>query len=71
MRDHIEILAPAGNLASLKAAIGSGADAVYLGMNKFNARTKADNFSLDNIEHILNYAHLFGVKVYVTMNTLL
>ena len=66
-----EILAPVGNGAALKAAIGSGADAVYLGLNKYNARAKADNFSIDNIEEVLDYAHLFGVKVYITMNTLL
>lgn len=66
-----EILAPAGNLISLKAAIAAKADAVYLGLNKFNAREKADNFTLENIGEVIDYAHLFGVKVYITMNTLL
>lgn len=63
-----EILAPAGDLISLKAAIASGADAVYLGLSAFNARIKAENFTADNIAEITRYCHLFGVKVYVTVN---
>ncbi|MCL2555712.1 MAG: U32 family peptidase [Firmicutes bacterium] len=67
----IELLAPAGNFDALKAAISSGANAVYCGLNKFSARAKADNFSINNIEQTLEYTHLFNVKVYVAMNTLL
>lgn len=63
-----ELLAPAGDLISLKAAIASGADAVYLGLSAFNARIKAENFNYDNIGDTVNYCHLFGVKVYVTLN---
>ena len=63
-----EILAPAGDLISLKAAIASGADAVYLGLSAFNARIKAENFTADNIAEITRYCHLFGVKVYVAVN---
>ena len=66
-----EILAPAGDKASFFAAVNAGADAVYLGLNSFNARMKADNFTNENISEIISYAHLFGVKVYVTVNTLI
>ncbi len=65
-----EILAPAGDKASFYAAVNAGADAVYLGLSSFNARIKADNFTNENISEITSYAHLFGVKVYVTVNTL-
>ncbi len=64
-----ELLAPCGSIQSFYAAIYSGADAVYLGLDQFNARIKADNFNLDNIVYYINLAHLFGVKVYITFNT--
>ena len=65
----LEVLAPVGNIQALKVAIYSGADAVYLGLDLFNARIKADNFNKDNIAHWVDYCHLFGVKVYLTFNT--
>lgn len=65
----LEVLAPVGNIQALKAAINSGADAVYLGLDLFNARIKADNFTKDNIAQWVNYCHLFSVKVYLTFNT--
>ncbi len=65
----LEVLAPVGNISSLKVAIYAGADAVYLGLDLFNARIKADNFNKDNIAYWVNYCHLFGVKVYLTFNT--
>ena len=65
-----EILAPAGNLENFKTAIHNGADAVYLGMQGFNARAKAENFTKENIKEVVRFAHLFGVKVYLTVNTL-
>ena len=68
-KEMLEVLAPVGNINSLKAAIYAGADAVYLGLDLFNARIKADNFNKDNIAHWVNYCHLFGVKVYLTFNT--
>lgn len=68
---EIEILAPAGNLESFYAAINSGANAVYLGLKEFNARGNIENFSLANLEEVLDYAHLFGVKIYITFNTLI
>lgn len=72
MRDSVEkpmLLAPAGSANALRAAVFNGADAVYLGLNKFNARLKAENFSLENISDWISFCHLFGVKVYVTVNT--
>ena len=65
----LEVLAPVGNIPSLKAAICAGADAVYLGLDLFNARIKANNFNKDNISTWVDYCHLFGVKVYLTFNT--
>lgn len=66
-----EILAPAGNMECLKAAILAGCDAVYLGGNMFGARSFAGNFDYDELKEAVTYAHLYGVKVYVTTNTLI
>ena len=66
----LEILAPAGNFQSLQRAVMCGADAVYLGLNKFNARAKAGNFSVEELSAAVAFCRLFGVKVYVTFNTL-
>ena len=63
-----ELLAPAGNAECLHAAVTAGADAVYLGLDEFNARRNADNFTLDNLTQACEYAHLRGVSIYVTMN---
>ena len=65
-----ELLAPAGNMEALKAAIANGCDAIYLGMQKFGARAYSDNFDLELLEEAVNYAHIRGVKIYVTMNTI-
>jgi putative protease len=65
-----ELLAPAGSIESLKAAVNAGADAVYISGKRFGARQFARNFSLDEMEQAIEYAHLRGVKVYVTVNTL-
>lgn len=67
---ELEVLSPAGDLENLKIAITSGADAVYFGLDKFNARMKADNISMDNLAQVVRYAHLKKVKCYVTINTL-
>src|SRR3989344_8701394 len=67
---RVELLLPAGNWDSLKAAVENGADAVYLGTNQFNARIRADNFSLDKFKEVTDYCHSHGVKVYCTMNIL-
>lgn len=65
----VELLAPAGNMACLHAAVKAGADAVYLGAGHFNARRGADNFSLEDLAQACDYAHLRGVKIYLTLNT--
>ena len=63
-----ELLLPAGNLENLKLAIRYGADAVYLGGQRFGLRAKADNFTLDEMREGVEYAHQHGAKVYLTVN---
>lgn len=65
-----ELLAPAGSLEALKAAISNGCDAIYLGMQKFGARAYSSNFDLETLKEAVAYAHLRSVKIYVTMNTI-
>lgn len=65
-----ELLAPAGNMEALKAAISNGCDAIYLGMQKFGARAYSSNFDLETLSEAIQYAHLRNVKIYVTMNTI-
>ena len=65
-----ELLAPAGNMEALKAAISNGCDAIYLGMQKFGARAYSSNFDLESLKEAAQYAHLRNVKIYVTMNTI-
>lgn len=67
----MQLVAPSGNFAALKAAVHNGADAVYLGMPQFGARAKAQNFGYDEFASAVEYAHLFGTKVFVTLNTLI
>ena len=67
----IEILAPAGSLESLKAAVCAGADAVYVGGSRFGARAYADNFGEQELLAAIDYVHLHGRKIYMTVNTLL
>lgn len=66
----MELLAPAGNYEAALAAINGGCDALYIGGKQFSARMSADNFSDEEMIRILSYAHFLGVKVFVTMNTL-
>lgn len=70
MNKNIEILAPAGSFEAVTAAVRTGADAVYMGTDKFNARLRADNFSDEEIAEAIRYCHAHGVKVHITMNTL-
>ena len=65
----IEILAPVGNEEMLRAAVFSGADAVYLGFSGFNARTSADNFNADTLKDAVTFCHARGVAVHVALNT--
>ncbi|MBO7147307.1 MAG: U32 family peptidase [Lentisphaeria bacterium] len=67
----MELLAPAGNLECALAAFDAGADAVYAGLKKFNARERTENFSIEEMSKLLAYAHGHGKKVYVTFNTLI
>ncbi len=68
---YFEILAPVGAQEQLKAAVRSGANAVYLGVDNFNARRNADNFTTENLKDAVNYCRLRDVKVFVTLNTLI
>ena len=63
-----QILAPAGDMDALKSAIANGADAIYLGLDLFNARIRAKNFNLESIEEAVNLAHAHNVSVFVTLN---
>ena len=65
----IEILAPVGNEEMLRAAVFSGADAVYLGFSGFNARTSANNFNADTLKDAVTFCHARGVAVHVALNT--
>ncbi|NLM35843.1 MAG: U32 family peptidase [Clostridiales bacterium] len=67
----IELLAPTGDMECLYAAVNNGADAVYLGGSKFSARAYAKNFTLEDIAEAIDYCHGYGVKVYITINTLI
>ena len=71
MKRKVEILSPAGSYESLKAAIAAGADAVYIGGTRFGARAFADNLSEDKLLEVIDYVHLHGRKIYLTINTLL
>lgn len=66
----MELLAPAGNFEALTGAINAGADAVYLGGQQFGARAYADNFTCEELQRGIELAHLFGVRIYLTVNTL-
>lgn len=69
--NNIEILAPAGNEETLRAAVLSGADAVYLGAGNFNARRNAQNFTSEQLKSAIEYCHSRGVKVHITLNILI
>ena len=65
-----ELLAPCGSMECVKAAVNNGADAVYLGGQLFNARAYASNFDNEALKEVCDYCHTYGVKVYITVNTL-
>lgn len=66
-----ELLSPVGNMDSLYQAIHNGCDAVYLGGKKFGARAYADNFNEEELISTIRYCHLYGVKIYITVNTMI
>ena len=65
-----ELLSPAGNLETLMVAVQNGADAIYMAGKKFGARAFSENFNDDEIIEAINYCHLYGVKIYITINTI-
>ena len=67
----IEVLSPVGDVNSFYMAVKSGCNAVYMGLPKFNARMRAENITLENLQALVDFAHLKNVKVYITLNTLL
>ena len=71
MLGKVELMAPAGSFDALKAAVNAGANAVYLGGNRFGARHFANNFNNEELEKAISFAHLRDVKIYVTVNTLI
>src|SRR5246127_1241651 len=66
-----ELLSPAGNWECLRAAVANGANAIYFGLNRFNARLRADNFRAEELPEIMGYLHRYGVRGFVTFNTLI
>jgi putative protease len=71
MSAHLpELLAPAGNWDCVRAAVANGADAVYFGLPRFNARIRADNFTEEELPEVVAFVHQYGVKAYVAFNTL-
>lgn len=71
MIPKIELLAPGGDVDSIKAAIVAGADAVYCGLDRFNARNRAENISFDQLLGILHLAHSYNVQVFLTLNIII
>ncbi|MDX9918165.1 MAG: U32 family peptidase, partial [Gudongella sp.] len=71
MIEGVELLSPVGSWEALMAAVQNGADAVYLGGKLFNARHYASNFSDEELMEAVSYAHLRGVRVFVTVNILI
>ena len=71
MKKKIELLAPGGDLNSIKAAILAGADAVYCGLDRFNARNRAENITWEDLDGILELAHEKGCEVFLTINVLI
>ncbi|AJY75234.1 DUF3656 domain-containing U32 family peptidase [Paenibacillus beijingensis] len=69
-REDIELLAPAGDWDCMRAAVANGADAVFFGVEKFNARARANNFRVDELPEIMAFLHSYGVKGFLTFNIL-
>ncbi|MBT7959164.1 MAG: U32 family peptidase, partial [Akkermansiaceae bacterium] len=68
---HTELLSPAGNWDCARAAVANGADAIFFGLPKFNARIRADNFTEADLPELMGFLHKHGVRGFVTMNTLI
>lgn len=70
-REDIELLAPVGGWDALRAAVANGADAVFFGAEKFNARARANNFPIEELKDVMSFLHLYGVKGFLTFNILI
>lgn len=70
-RDQFELLAPGGDVDSIKAAIAAGADAIYCGLDRFNARNRATNLSLENLNGVLELAHAHNCQIFLTLNVMI
>ena len=68
---RVELLSPVGNMDSLYQAVMNGADAVYLGGKKFGARKFANNFDNEEMIKAIKFCHLYGVRIFVTVNTMI
>ena len=71
IKNKIELLAPAGNLSILKTAVDCGADSVYLGLKEYSARQSADNFTIEELDEGVNYAHARSSRIFLAVNTLM
>ncbi len=71
MTRNIELLAPGGDIDSIKAAIAAGADAIYCGINRFNARNRAGNIVFDDLNGIISLAHRHHCKIFLTLNIII
>ena len=71
MRQKLELIVPAGNRECARAAVANGADAVYFGLPRFNARMRADNFRAEELPELVQFLHAHRVRAYVTFNTLI
>ncbi|OME08952.1 peptidase U32 [Paenibacillus odorifer] len=69
-REDVELLAPAGDWDCMRAAVANGADAIFFGVEKFNARARANNFRMDELSEIMAFLHSYGVKGFLTFNIL-
>ncbi|WP_375104174.1 DUF3656 domain-containing protein [Paenibacillus sp. RS8] len=69
-REDVELLAPAGDWDCMRAAVANGADAIFFGVEKFNARARANNFRMDELTEIMAFLHSYGVKGFLTFNIL-
>ncbi|WP_459965432.1 U32 family peptidase [Paenibacillus sp. JCM 10914] len=69
-REDVELLAPAGDWDCMRAAVANGADAIFFGVEKFNARARANNFRMDELPEIMSFLHSYGVKGFLTFNIL-
>ena len=71
MKNEIELLAPGGDVDAIKAAIVAGANAVYCGLDRFNARSQAKNISFDDLNGVLRLAHKNDCEVFLTLNIII